>query len=161
MTRKYTAPISVGLGVSYAFSSRWRLHTGLEYMHTSTTLTQHVGQSVVTTRNQLAYVGLPLRASLQVVQLKRFRLYGIGGMEAYVNVRNRRTTNAVVTTDHNDRLQFSASLSAGAELCLWHHVAAYVEPGAKYYFDNGSNVDTYFKQHHFAPNLQLGLRYNF
>ena len=35
----------------------------------------------------------------------------------------------------------------------------YVEPSARYYFDNQSDVSTSFKEHPFKFNLQMGLRF--
>ena len=161
VTTDYSAPVAFGLGISYALNDRWKLHTGLDYMTTSTTMAQRIGASTVSSRNRLTYIGLPVRASMHIVALGSLRLYAIGGVEAYLNVENKRTTQGITDTDDHDNPQWAADLSAGAELQLWKPTAIYVEPGAKYYFDNKSSIDTYFKHHRFAPSLQFGLRCNF
>ena len=37
----------------------------------------------------------------------------------------------------------------------------YIEPGAKYYFDNGSDIETIRSEKPFNVNLQAGFRFGF
>ena len=58
-------------------------------------------------------------------------------------------------------MQWSVHAGAGLEFCPIPLLGFYVEPGIKYYFDNGSNVQNYFKDKPLNLNVQLGFRINF
>ena len=57
-------------------------------------------------------------------------------------------------------LQFSVNGGIGAEFNLTNQFSIYAEPGMGYYFDNGSDVRTYYQDKPFSFNLNLGLRFN-
>ena len=61
---------------------------------------------------------------------------------------------------YRDRWQFSVHGAAGVEYDVIPQLGIYAEPGVKYYFNNGSNVSTFFKDKPTSFNLQLGLRLN-
>ena len=46
------------------------------------------------------------------------------------------------------------------QLNIVKQLGVYVEPGVKYYFDNGSMVQNVFKDHPCNFSLQVGLRFN-
>jgi hypothetical protein len=57
-----------------------------------------------------------------------------------------------------DRLQFSVLGSAGLEYVLLPHLSVYVQPGLRFYPDNGSPVQNIFKEKPWQLDMQLGLR---
>jgi hypothetical protein len=57
-------------------------------------------------------------------------------------------------------LQFSVNGGIGAEFNLTNQFSIYAEPGMGYYFDNGSDVRTFYQEKPFSFNLNLGLRFN-
>lgn len=64
------------------------------------------------------------------------------------------------TSFHVNQLQCSASLSAGVQFNLAKRVGLYVEPGATYYFNDGSGVETIRKEHPLNFSLQMGIRFD-
>ena len=85
----------------------------------------------------------------------------MAGGEADFNVKNSTTRNdEPVDEVKRDRLQFSAKASVGVQLDVTPQIGVYVEPGAKYYFDNGSSIDNTFKDKKLNFNFQFGLRWN-
>lgn len=64
------------------------------------------------------------------------------------------------TSFHVNQLQCSASLSAGVQFNLAKRVGLYVEPGATYYFNDGSGVETVRKEHPLNFSLQMGIRFD-
>ncbi len=64
------------------------------------------------------------------------------------------------TSFHVNPLQCSASLSAGVQFNLAKRVGLYVEPGATYYFNDGSGVETIRKEHPLNFSLQMGIRFD-
>ena len=64
------------------------------------------------------------------------------------------------TSFHVNQLQCSASLSAGVQFNLAKRVGLYLEPGATYYFNDGSGVETIRKEHPLNFSLQMGIRFD-
>jgi len=57
-------------------------------------------------------------------------------------------------------LQFSVSGAAGAEFRFSPQLSLYAEPGLGYWFDNGSDIPTYYQDKPLSFSLSLGLRLN-
>lgn len=58
-------------------------------------------------------------------------------------------------------LQWSLNAALGAEVHFTPLVGFYVEPGASYFFNDGSDVSTIYKERPFNFNLEFGLRFSF
>ena len=56
------------------------------------------------------------------------------------------------------RPQWSVDASAGVQYNFSDSFGLYAEPGVGYYFDNGSNVKTIYKEKPFNFNLNVGFR---
>ena len=59
-----------------------------------------------------------------------------------------------------DRMQWSTQVAAGLQYDVVPQVGIYVEPGVKYYFDNGSQIENAFKDKKWNFNIQVGFRWN-
>lgn len=82
------------------------------------------------------------------------------GGGADFNVKNHTESDGEVMASKHDRTQWSANASLGAQFDIIPQLGIYVEPGAKYYFDNGSQIENTFKDKKLNFNLQFGLRWN-
>ena len=49
---------------------------------------------------------------------------------------------------------------AGAEYSFTSLLGVYLEPSLGYYFDDGSTLEHYYKEHPMAPSISFGLRFN-
>lgn len=156
---KHHQPVTFGLSLSYPLTSRLSVLSGITYTKLSSDFIQKMNTSQLVNEQQLHYVGLPLRVSCQVFSWKGFSLYGIAGGAADMNVKATYTTEGVKGKGKKDRVQFSADAAAGVQYQVLPQMGLYVEPGVKYYLDNKSRVDNYFKDHPFNFNLQVGVRY--
>ena len=116
--------------------------------------------SRVVSEQQLYYVGVPLRVSYRFMSWKGFALYGVAGGAADFNVKATYTTEGAKSSGKKDRVLFSADAAAGVQYQILPQMGVYVEPGLKYYFDNKSGVENYFKEHPARFNLQLGVRFD-
>ena len=58
-------------------------------------------------------------------------------------------------------LQWSVNASAGVQFDIVPSVGVYAEPGISYYFDNGSDIRTIYKDEPLNFNLNVGMRFNF
>ena len=60
-----------------------------------------------------------------------------------------------------DKLQFSVVAAAGLQFNITDRFGIYAEPGMSYYFDNGSEVSTIYKDRPFNFDMKIGLRFSF
>lgn len=159
---KHHAPILVGAQVGVHLADRLTLSTGVVYTRTSSDFasSEVAGYD---TKQVLHYVGVPLGINYEVWGIKNLHTYVMLGGEADFNVKNHTEVDGVTLDQEEvkkDRAQFSGKASLGVQYDVVPQVGLYVEPGAKYYFDNGSDIENTFKDKKWNFNLQFGLRIN-
>lgn len=158
---KHHAPVSVGLQVAFGIAPRLSLSTGLVYTRTSSDFYPYAPSSSYNVHQGLHYVGIPVGLNYEFWQSGGFHAYVMAGAEADYNVKNDTEEEGVKKENaKRDRVQFSGKASLGAQYDITPKVGLYIEPGAKYYFDNGSHVENTFKDKKLNFNLQFGLRFN-
>ena len=158
---KHHAPVSVGLQVAFGIATRLSLSTGLVYTRTSSDFYPYAPSSNYNVHQVLHYVGIPVGLNYEFWQSGGFHAYVMAGAEADYNVKNDTEEEGVKKENaKRDRVQFSGKASLGAQYDITPKVGLYIEPGAKYYFDNGSHVENTFKDKKLNFNLQFGLRFN-
>lgn len=158
---KHHAPVSVGLQVAFGIAPRLSLSTGLVYTRTSSDFYPYAPSSNYNVHQVLHYVGIPVGLNYEFWQSGGFHAYVMAGAEADYNVKNDTEEEGVKKENaKRDRVQFSGKASLGAQYYITPKVGLYIEPGAKYYFDNGSHVENTFKDKKLNFNLQFGLRFN-
>lgn len=158
---KHHAPVSVGLQVAFGIAPRLSLSTGLVYTRTSSDFYPYAPGSSYNVHQVLHYVGIPVGLNYEFWQSGGFHAYVMAGAEADYNVKNDTEEEGVKKENaKRDRVQFSGKASLGVQYDITPKVGLYIEPGAKYYFDNGSHVENTFKDKKLNFNLQFGLRFN-
>ena len=158
---KHHAPVSVGLQVAFGIAPRLTLSTGLVYTRTSSDFYPYASSSSYNVHQVLHYVGIPVGLNYEFWQSGGFHAYVMAGAEADYNVKNDTEEEGVKKENaKRDRVQLSGKASLGAQYDITPKVGLYIEPGAKYYFDNGSHVENTFKDKKLNFNLQFGLRFN-
>ena len=158
---KHHAPVSVGLQVAFGIAPRLSLSTGLVYTRTSSDFYPYAPSSNYNVHQVLHYVGIPVGLNYEFWQTGGFHAYVMAGAEADYNVKNDTEEEGVKKENaKRDRVLFSGKASLGAQYDITPKVGLYIEPGAKYYFDNGSHVENTFKDKKLNFNLQFGLRFN-
>lgn len=157
---KHHFPISVGVQVGWGVTECLRINTGVVYTNVSSDFINSSYKTTQVTTQTLHYVGVPLNISYDFWQTKRFKTYVTAGGEADFNVKNHTESDGEVMASKHDRTQWSANASLGAQFDIIPQLGIYVEPGAKYYFDNGSQIENTFKDKKLNFNLQFGLRWN-
>ena len=158
---KHHAPVSVGLQVAFGIAPRLSLSTGMVYTRTSSDFYPYASSNSYNVHQVLHYVGIPVGLNYEFWQSGGFHAYLMAGAEADYNVKNDTEEEGVKKENaKRDRVQFSGKASLGAQYDITPKVGLYIEPGAKYYFDNGSHVENTFKDKKLNFNLQFGLRFN-
>ncbi len=150
------APMSMGLSVRLPLTDRLALTSGLVYTRLKSDFTSSRRHREQT----LHYLGVPLGATYTVWEYKRFSIYAVGGVQADFNVKAtlKEAGQANSLSIGKDRVQFSGMLGPGLQLDVTREFGLYVEPTARYYFNNGSNVANYYKDKPWNINFNAGLR---
>ena len=163
-------PVRVGVSVRYDFTKRWGIETGLTYSMLSSTITTGGSGYSSRTEQELHYIGIPLQISYDFLQLKWFSLYvNAGGMiekcisgkavASYVPEGESAFESREGITARP--LQWSLNAAIGAEVHFTPLIGLYMEPGASYFFNDGSGISTIYKERPLNFNFEFGLRFTF
>ena len=153
---KHHQPISVGMQVGFHLLPKLKLSTGLVYTKVSSDFISGVSDTRTVSTQDLHYIGIPLNLSYSVWEYKGLHTYVTAGGEGAVNIK----TDGEVKESKRDKMQWSTNASVGIQYDFIPQLGVYVEPGMKYYFDNGSQIENIFKDKKLNFNIQFGLRFN-
>ena len=157
---KHHQPISVGMQVGFHLLPKLKLSTGLVYTKVSSDFISGVYDTRTVSTQDLHYIGIPLNLSYSVWEYKGLHTYVTAGGEGAVNIKNHTETDGEVKESKRDKMQWSTNASVGIQYDFIPQLGVYVEPGMKYYFDNGSQIENIFKDKKLNFNIQFGLRFN-
>ena len=161
-------PIRIGLSVAYALTDRLSISSGLTYTRLSSDIKDASRESKYIGEQRLHYVGIPVNVSYKVASSRWISLYGTAGVlaekcvsgttdEGYVENNTMKYTN---TQDISSKpLQMSVNAGVGIQFDFIHNVGIYAEPGLSYYFDDGSALQTIYKEKPLNFNLNVGVRF--
>ena len=157
-------PIRFGLTLCYRLNDQWSIESGLVYTRLSSDYTYLLaGTPNAQGEQQLSYIGIPLKVNYQLWNSRHVGLYVTAGgmMEKMVKGSLQMTENGKEQkTDVSIKaLQFSVNGAVGMEYRLTNLMSIYAEPGVDYYFNNHSNMPTYYQEKPFSFNLNVGLRF--
>ncbi len=154
-------PVTVGLSVGFPFTDRWAIQTGLTYNWLTSDFTHIMPSATITDHQTLQYLGIPLSVSYRVWSSGSFSVYAAAGGAVLFNTVAKLSTDGIKSHLCHDRLQWSASVMAGAEYTFIRAWSLYLEPGLTYYPDNGSSIQNFYKDKPLNVSLQMGFRYRF
>lgn len=157
---KHHQPISVGMQVGFHLLPKLKLSTGLVYTKVSSDFISGISDTRTVSTQDLHYIGIPLNLSYSVWEYKGLHTYVTAGGEGAVNIKNHTETDGEVKESKRDKMQWSTNASVGIQYDFIPQLGVYVEPGMKYYFDNGSQIENIFKDKKLNFNIQFGLRFN-
>ena len=161
-------PIRIGLSVAYALTDRLSISSGLTYTRLSSDIKDTSRESKYIGEQRLHYVGIPVNVSYKVASSRWISLYGTAGVlaekcvsgttdEGYVENNTMKYTN---THDISSKpLQMSVNAGVGIQFDFIDNVGIYAEPGLSYYFDDGSALQTIYKEKPLNFNLNVGVRF--
>lgn len=141
---KHHLPLRFGLSVQYELTPRLSLVSGIDYTYLWSEFSIPLYQMVYKSQ-KLHYLGIPLGLS--------WRCLSAGNLSLYISGQ------AMLEKSLNEKpWQWSASIAAGAEYRFTSHLGIFAEPSLGYYFDDGTNLQHYYKEHPTAPSIEFGLR---
>jgi len=156
---KHRLPVRFGLGVQYRLNDQLSLLSGISYTYLysecSTSLQRNVSYS-----QKLHYLGVPLGIVWQLWSSGHFRinLSGSAMLEKCISASfdNKRSDDIY----EKKPWQWSLNAAAGVEYSFTPQLGVYLEPSLGYYFDDGTQLEHYYKEHPLAPSINFGLRFN-
>lgn len=161
-------PIRIGLSVAYALTDRLSISSGLTYTRLASDIKDASRESKYIGEQRLHYVGIPVNVSYKVASFRWISLYGTAGVlaekcvsgttdEGYVENNTMKYTN---TQDISSKpLQMSVNAGVGIQFDFIDNIGIYAEPGLSYYFDDGSALQTIYKEKPLNFNLNVGVRF--
>lgn len=164
------APIRTGVAVSWRMTPHLALTSGVNWTALNSDFVESTDGTRNVVRQELGYLGIPLRLEAGFNPWKKLWLYaGAGGMVEKGLLASSRTDcyigdhmeETLVGKPDTGGLLWSVGASAGAEYRFNRFLGVYFAPGVEYHFDNGSTVRSAYTEKPLSWNLSLGVRFNF
>lgn len=149
---KHHIPVRFGLSLQYQLNNRLALLSGINYTYLKSEFSlplYHVSYD-----QKLSYIGVPIGLSWKIWSTAHFNIYLAGGTMIEKCVNADITEGEIMTHPW----QWSVNAAVGAEYNFIPQLGIYLEPSLGYYFDDGTKLEHYYKEHPLAPSLQFGLR---
>lgn len=167
---KHKQPIKIGASVNYNLDERWSLSSGINYTILSSELRSGSNNYYYISEQTLHNIGIPLNINYNVWTNKKFSFYlSVGGL-VEKNISGKLTTDYILENKPKtsredkislDQLQWSVNSSIGVQYTIIPQMGVYIEPGISYYFSNGSEIETIYKEKPLNLDLRFGLRFSF
>ena len=153
---KHRLPVRFGLSVHYQLNDRLSLLSGVSYTY----LYSECSIPYTHYNQKLHYLGIPIGIVWQLWSSGHFRLYLSGSAMLEKCINASFDSYGSEDFDIEKPWQWSLNAAAGAEYSFTPQLGVYLEPSLGYYFDDGSNLEHYYKDHPLAPSISFGLRFN-
>ena len=155
---QHDMPVSVGVSARIMLSRRFSINTGLNYTLYSSMRERSYSSGKVTERERqnVHYLGIPLRCDWLVVNRRYFTFYmGVGAQVdkcVYASVGDER--------QHEKDFLFSLTGAAGLQYNITNKIGLYLEPDFSLRLNEGT-LETYRHDHFGVISARAGLRFNF
>ena len=155
---QHDMPVSVGVSARIMLSKRFSINTGLNYTLYSSMRERSYSSGKVTERERqnVHYLGIPLRCDWLVVNRRYFTFYmGVGAQVdkcVYASVGDERL--------HEKDFLFSLTGAAGLQYNITNKIGLYLEPDFSLRLNEGT-LETYRHDHFGVISARAGLRFNF
>ena len=155
---QHDMPVSFGVSARIMLSRRFSINTGLNYTLYSSMRERSYSSGKVTERERqnVHYLGIPLRCDWLVVNRRYFTFYmGVGGQVdkcVYARVGDERL--------HEKDFLFSLTGAAGLQYNITNKIGLYLEPDFSLRLNEGT-LETYRHDHFGVISARAGLRFNF
>lgn len=155
----YSLPVNLGLTVSIPIIHDLNLITGLQYSY----LANHISGSTFDLKQELHYLGIPVKLAVNLVKRGDFVVYsavggtvekGLSGVQTST-VEGEGTWKGSQTIEG---IQCSLTGQFGLSYSLNNSLLLYLEPGVSWYIPNDQPVSNRTEEP-FNFNVSLGLRY--
>lgn len=166
----FSLPFSLGAGIKYNFSPRWAVGVGLRYTNLSRTFVgDYVGdgfrQLQTDIDNHQHWVGVPVHAYYDILNIGRWRVHGFAGMAAEFLSSNEFVVHGsqkdIIYRQQSGHPQFSGDLGLGVEMRITPHIGLYLDPSFRYYFNTSAQPRSLRTIQPLRFDVEAGLRFSF
>lgn len=166
----FSLPFSLGVGIKYNFSPRWAVGVGLRYTNLSRTFVgDYIGngfrQLQTDIDNHQHWVGVPVHAYYDILNIGRWRVHGFAGMAAEFLSSNEFVVHGsqkdIIYRQQSGRPQFSGDLGLGVEMRITPHIGLYLDPSFRYYFNTSAQPRSLRTIQPLRFDVEAGLRFSF
>jgi len=160
--------VRVGLGVSYAFTPRWSVGSGLTYTVLRSDYATVSGNTTTNTTRYLHYLGIPLQAQFKAFEWWRLSVNIDAGPVFEFAVGSKLDTRAYIgdqlTTESRERpavkdLRWSLGAGVDVQYQLFTYGALFLQPGFSWHIPNGGGLESYYTLHPFSFDFTFGFRF--
>lgn len=160
----------VQLGISYPFSQRWSIGSGISYSLLQSEYSTVSGETRTLTTRQLHYLGVPLTIQFKAFEFKRLSIIAEAGPMFETAIGSNVWTNSYVgempasrQLDFVEAKDFQWSLTAGlgVQYQLFRYGALFMQPGLSWHLAGSGNVESIYTQRPLAFDLSFGYRFTF
>ena len=150
---RHRLPLRFGLSLHYQFHPRLALLSGISYTRLYSEFSLPLYRNISYSQ-RLHYIGVPFGVAWQLWRANRFSVYLTGGAMV------EKCVSVSLDGDYTGEKpwQWSVNAAVGAEYIFSSLLGAYIEPSLGYYFNDGSQLEHYYKEHPLAPSIEFGLR---
>ena len=152
---KHNIPLRFGISLQYQLNDRFALYSGISFTYLKSEISLPFYNNI-SYDQKLSYLGIPLGISWHVWFTEHMSIYLSGGTMI------EKCVSAEITEGKLDShpWQWSVNASVGAEYKIIRQLGIYLEPSLGYYFDDGTSLEHYYKEHPLAPSILFGLRFH-
>lgn len=164
-------PVRISLMAHMPLGRVFGVETGTSYTQLRSTFTTTSGSTVSSDLQTLKYIGIPVNLTAGLYGNDWCKVYLSGGAMAEKCISGQVVTTRYVSgqldggKDVKDLsvkpLLWSLNAAAGAQLNLGGVIGLYAEPGLSYHFDDGSSVQTVYKDRPLDFMMTVGARVSF
>jgi hypothetical protein len=152
---KHYMPLRFGLNADVALNRNLSVAMGLSYSF----LHSENDGGMVDYDQKLHYLGIPLGLNLTFWRNGNFSTYAYGGAEIQWLVKGKFKTEMTTTSLSEGKPQLSANAGLGVSYAFTRWGRFFIEPGASYYFDNGTEIKNIYKERKFDFLLNVGISF--
>ncbi len=159
-------PITFSLALKYRLNNRFGWEAGLSYSRLKSESEIGANGNSIREQQTIHYLGIPLKGSYNIYNMRRWNLYGNLGVKMEIPVYAPLNTNYYIngTMELSNKstlhapLQWSFGTGLGLQYNLTPNIGFFAEPSLQYYFPAGSSIETYHTEHPCVFSLPLGIR---
>lgn len=159
-------PINFSLALKYKLNNRFGIETGLSYSRLKSESEIGTGGNSIREQQTIHYLGIPLKGTYNIYDVRRWNLYGSLGAKLEIPVYAPFSTSYFVNgmkeleekSILHAPLQWSVGTGLGLQYNLTPNIGFFAEPSLQYYIPTGSNIETYRTEHPFTFSLPIGIR---
>lgn len=163
----YSLPINLGISISVPLFRYLEITTGLNYTYMSAKISGKDANQPFELKQELHYVGIPLKLSVTFLKIGHFGTYVAAGGTIEKGLTGIQKSSVINSNGETDEWSSKQSIygfqpSVSGQLGIYYDLNksfnVYLEPGASYFFPNDQPISSRTEEP-FNFNLGLGLRY--